>query len=256
MPFTYPLGHPFSFYYYAAQYGSNFTDFGFTYLFLGSGYADELTGDSGADTMHGLRSTDTLRGEGGADVLFGGIHDDRLYGGSGVDLLFGGDDDDDLFGGAQTDVLHGDAGRDALYGGLSNDVLFGGVGNDALFGNSGQDVLFGGDGNDLIDGGPNTGGADTLTGDGGDDRFGFWSGSSGARGNDIDRITDFDQNGDDVMQFDVTGVGAFTATQNTGQPQLGDGTFVTVFGSFGQEYQVFLENVVATSVTADDFVFI
>lgn len=264
MPFSYPLGHPFSLYYYAAQYGDVFWDLGYTVYLLGTNNDNAFFGDAGTDTMWGFGGNDALHGNGGADILYGGDGDDFLSGGNGADQLFGGEGDDSgIFGGDGTDVLWGEVGADILSGGADNDVIFGGDGTDVLHGDEGVDVLFGGDGVDVLFGGPNgTTEGDILTGGAGDDRFVFWknadgvSSDSGGDGNGVDRITDFDQNGDDYMTFEVENPNGFAAIQNTDIPEMGIGTFVWIYDGRQVEYIVFLEDVDADSITAEDITFI
>ncbi|MEQ8536748.1 MAG: calcium-binding protein [Coleofasciculus sp. D1-CHI-01] len=161
---------------------------------------DELVGDrgdgfgiQGNDTLIGGAGEDTLIGEGGDDELDGGTEDDSLNGGSGNDNLVGGDGDDildggrgidnlegnsgldTLNGGGGDDVIRGGAGDDILDGGNGNDELDGGENNDQLSGSFGDDFLVGGEGNDTLSGhqvgARQTGDTDTLTGNGGVDRF-------------------------------------------------------------------------------------
>lgn len=76
-----------------------------------------------------------------------GLHDD-ITGNSGNDTLRGGIGNDTINGGGGEDVLNGEDGNDVLSGGHSEDRLFGGAGNDTLTGSIG-DLLVGGAGNDL-----------------------------------------------------------------------------------------------------------
>lgn len=253
MPFVYPNGHPFSPQYWAIQYGDNFTDNGFTYWFFGDQDNNHFYGDAGGDTMWGLDGSDILSGNGGADQLFGGDEDDRLFGGAAPDHLFGGADDDLLVGGDAGDVLHGDDGNDTAYGGDGNDVLFGDDDEDILYGQEGRDVLFGGPGWDRLLGGANGAEGDILTGGAHDDWFMFDAGTSGTDGAAFDIVTDFDQNGDDQLWFQMDGTGTFSAFQNTSNPDVGDGAFVAVYDRAGfLDYLIFLEGVDAATVTAED----
>jgi Ca2+-binding RTX toxin-like protein len=45
---------------------------------MGSGFADSITGDAGANTLWGLAGDDVLTGGGGADTLKGGAGNDRF----------------------------------------------------------------------------------------------------------------------------------------------------------------------------------
>jgi Ca2+-binding RTX toxin-like protein len=104
-----------------------------------------LVGTNKGDSIYGKRGNDILSGLDGNDNLYGGHHEDILYGGYGNDLVAG------------------ELGYDTLYGQQGNDILHGGYNNDILYGGSGDDVLvgWGGMGDEY----------DTLTGNGGADRF-------------------------------------------------------------------------------------
>lgn len=267
MPFTYPNGHPFSPYYYAAQYGDVFSDYGFTIWFLGSQNNNWFYGDNGSDTMWGFDGEDRLYGGGNSDVLYGGDGNDLVQGDDGSDYLFGGAGNDILIGNTfgiggpggpeatGNNAMWGDGGNDILRGGKQNDVMFGGTGNDNAFGGDGTDVIFGGSGNDDIWGGRNGAAPDIMTGGSGDDRFGFQALSSGAGGNAIDIITDFDVNGGDILEFEVNGIGAYSAEQNTIMREFGYGTLLYAFDSGRLENVVFLEGVEASTVTVSEVEF-
>ena len=143
---------------------------------------DHLRGGGGRDVLAGGAGDDTLIGRGGDDRLLGGPGEDRLLGGGGGDVLIGGAGDDALRGGGGDDLLRGGGGADRLFGGGGADVLAGGGGADLLRGQAGADVLRGQGGADVLHGGA---GRDVLAGGGGADRFVF------ARGDGVDRITDF-----------------------------------------------------------------
>jgi Ca2+-binding RTX toxin-like protein len=104
----------------------------------GSNYADELTGDGGANILRGLNGDDELSGLGGVDTLRGGEGHDRLYGGQQGDFLYG-DNGNDLLT-AETgsifetsiDHLDGGGGDDTLTG-SSGDVFIGGTGIDTAY---------------------------------------------------------------------------------------------------------------------------
>ena len=89
-----------------------------------------------------------------------------------------------LLGEAGDDELRGFNGRDdVIVGGAGNDELFGGDGNDILIGGAGDDLLIGGTGDDMLEGGA---GSDTY-------RIGLGD------GNDV--ITEFDADGEDVVEL-------------------------------------------------------
>lgn len=83
-------------------------------VWVGSRFADQMTGGAGADTVNGGR---------GADTLTGGDAADRLRGGNGADVLSGGAGDDQLSGGQGRDRLTGGSGADRLSGGAAADVF-------------------------------------------------------------------------------------------------------------------------------------
>ena len=161
--------------------------------FVGSAFADTMTGTGGNDEFWGQAGNDFLRGWAGNDGLIGGVGADNLEGGLGADWLDGGDGIDiasygnaaagvraslanravnsgdaagDVFigveglsGSAFGDDLIGDSNANQLWGAGGADVLWGQVGNDELYGNEGDDWLVGGIGADKIDGGN---GVDTV----------------------------------------------------------------------------------------------
>ena len=142
----------------------------------GSKFDDQLTGDSGRNTLMGNLGNDSLDGGAGNDVLRGEAGADTIDGGNGSDLLdyvtsdaavninlntgsaSGGHSTGDTFinvervrGSKFDDQLTGDSTRNTLIGGLGNDSLNGGAGNDLLRGEAGADNIDGDDGNDLLD---------------------------------------------------------------------------------------------------------
>jgi len=124
-------------------------------LINGTDEGDVLTGGLGDDEINGLFGNDVLNGAEGSDIISGGVGNDRLAGGIGSDILDGGDDNDVVFGGAGDDQIFGGEGNDNITGGAGNDVVFGGSGDDRI--NVAQVSSFGdinfvdaGDGNDLI----------------------------------------------------------------------------------------------------------
>jgi Ca2+-binding RTX toxin-like protein len=101
--------------------------------------------------------------------LFGEDGNDRLAGASGRDTLDGGNGDDNLTGGSGRDQIRGGGGNDQLFGNSGNDNVQGGDGNDLLDGGSGNDSESGGNGDDTLREGNAPNGADSLTGDSGND---------------------------------------------------------------------------------------
>ncbi|WP_159719078.1 calcium-binding protein [Geminicoccus flavidas] len=161
--------------------------------------ANELLGTNNADNIFGYGGHDWLKGRGGADNLFGEAGDDLLYGDAGSDHLYGGAGADNLTGGTGVDHLAGGSGIDiASYtqsgaavtvslatgtgsggeaeGDTLQDIegLTGSAHADTLTGNGADNKLRGLGGNDTLSGGA---GGDRLWGDGGDD---ILKGGSGA----------------------------------------------------------------------------
>ncbi len=145
----------------------------------GSGLADTLRGDAGANSFSGGNGGDVLQGRGGFDTISGGAGNDVivLNEGDEADDVDGGNGTDHLnLGGLQSDVANvnlssgkwsttenaavldivgvenitgGDA-NDRLIGNTLDNVLSGGVGADTISGEAGVDTLNGGDGNDAL----------------------------------------------------------------------------------------------------------
>jgi hypothetical protein len=107
---------------------------------LGTGFADHLRGDDGANAIDGGEGDDTLTGRGGNDHLIGSTGADVLFGDAGDDVLDGGDGDDTLYGGTGNDTLIGGDGDDVLYAQGHDDILQGGIGDDTLHGGTGSDT--------------------------------------------------------------------------------------------------------------------
>ena len=166
----------------------------------GSNYDDEMTGDTGKDTLKGGIGNDTLNGGSNDDKLYGESGDDTLKGGLGNDLLDGGAElvygdtasyidrnekiviDLDNSGNGtvivgisgETDTLvdieniTGSTIADEITGNDTVNTLLGMVGNDTLKGEGGADYIDGGADDDSITGGA---GADILKGGFGADKF-------------------------------------------------------------------------------------
>lgn len=163
-----------------------------------------MTGNSGADDLHGGAGNDTLYGNGGADQLFGNDGNDTLYGGAGADRLSGGDGNDVLDPGGGADTMMGGAGNDSFFlrdfrqkiiegdnGGTDSvtsfisTTLFDHVENLTL---AGTNPLKGA-GNALDNTITGNGASNILTGGDGADSFVFNTKLNAA--SNVDRITDF-----------------------------------------------------------------
>lgn len=168
------------------------------------------------------------------DLLSGS---DLLLLGRYADNVRSGDGDDMIRAGRGQDVIRSGFGNDILQGGLGDDQLFGEFGDDYLAGNENNDWLFGGEGNDILSGGT---GMDVLTGGEGVDTFLF------GHCQQTDTVTDFDPNGE--LIWIESGAADFSKVRIW---QNGDDTMVRIF-----HFVVRLENVTATDVTEEDFVFV
>ncbi len=128
-------------------------------LIAGSYLYNNISGDDGADTLHGMGSGDLIGGGKGNDLIFGDA-------GNGLPKAFT-TGFNKLPVNQGDDILAGGAGNDSLYGQGGNDLLGGG---DLSTGASGSDLLDGGTGNDTLFSTTADGGADTLDGGIGFDR--------------------------------------------------------------------------------------
>ncbi|MCT7989513.1 calcium-binding protein [Laspinema olomoucense] len=190
---------------------------------------DRITGSPGDDILYGREGNDIIYGLAGNNILYGQEGNDGIEGGTGKDIIYGGAGNNHLYGGAGEDIIYGGENSDRIYGGDGNDILFGGGGNDRLFGDSGRDSLTGGPGNDSFGIGPGTGG-NSLT--------------------EADLITDF-TNGEDIIEF----VGNLTFARL----EIYQGTDAFAGDTILRdretgEYYARLQNVIATSLDAFDFV--
>ena len=129
------------------------------------------------------------------------------------------------------DTLWGNDGRDLIHGMVGNDTLYGGAGNDRIFGQSGDDTIIGGTGQDR------------MTGQFGDDTFVFDFGDG------RDRITDFDDRGDDLL--DLTALSTDFSTVENQMTQQG----LHVLIDFNNGDTILLERTDLASITSDDFLF-
>ena len=204
--------------------------------FPGTEQADHIDGLGGNDNINGLRGDDCLRGNDGDDVINGHEGDDKiqgdrgndnLHGNAGNDVIYGGDGNDTIEAGEGNDWVEGGNGDDRMQGEGGDDVMFGGAGRDIVEGNGGNDTVLGGagndrvaghDGNDVVVGGKDDGRAslvggaitnvvigDTLSGDGGADRF-IWQ-----KGDGVDLLLDFKPGEGDTLT--IYGYGGAAAVQ-------------------------------------------
>ncbi len=143
----------------------------------GSGYRDQLDGDSNANVLRGGGDNDTLNGHDGDDTLYGDAGDDILIAGRGSDILYGGSGRDEVSyanetKGVRIDLEEGSgkiyslSGHEDTYSSIEDatgtnylDIFFGSAeanhlrgldGDDQFVGSAGADILDGGDGVDLV----------------------------------------------------------------------------------------------------------
>jgi trimeric autotransporter adhesin len=157
----------------------------------GSGFADQLEGDSGNNKLSGGNGDDELDGLEGADVLDGGAGNDTAYYSNsfaGVTISLGGATL------VATAGVGGHAQGDTFIG-IEN--LVGSDFADKLTGSSAVNFIVGGKGNDIIDGGT---GADFLEGGEGDDTY--------FADSPDDTIIEFSGEGTDTVNFTSTTAGA------------------------------------------------
>ncbi|MDX1199621.1 calcium-binding protein [Sinorhizobium medicae] len=256
----------------------------------GSSGRDYIASGSGDDALYGDSGDDILISNGGNDVLVGGDGNDEIHdsgsrfddgdtyidGGSGDDLIQMVAPSGFIDGGAGSDTLRvvgpltgthfdastgmlgtslvftnierfelsGDSGDDTIRTLGGDDQLAGNEGNDRLDGGAGKDVLWGGGGDDVMTGGA---GADTY----------LWS-SDTFSFSGVDRITDFDFDGGDVLRFignasDSTRIESF-ADLVAAATETDDGLYIAFNGS--DNFGLFLDNVALQDLSADDIVFV
>ena len=160
-----------------------------------AGFALEIDGSPGADTIIGVSGGDDLLGGAGNDLLQGGFDDggDFLAGGPGADTLVGGAGDDDLQSGDGADFVDGGAGEDYVYLDETNAFVEAWLGQPAPAGGlrlEGIELVFTNDAGSRLHGGPIS---EVFLGGAGRDEF------DGAAGDDV--LAGFD--GDDILRAGV-----------------------------------------------------
>lgn len=160
-------------------------------ILLGGSASDTLGGDDFANTISGGAGDDVIAGGGGKDILNGDAGNDRFDegdGANGADVFKGGAGIDTVDYGQRTTALlitmdgHPTSGERAsnegdnipvdvenCIGGSGNDDMTGSTLNNVLAGGGGADTLRGGAGNDRFDEGDASNGGDTFVGGSGID---------------------------------------------------------------------------------------
>jgi Ca2+-binding RTX toxin-like protein len=247
-------------------------------VLIGGAGNDVVTGMGGDDALEGETGEDTLSGMEGDDDLWGGADGDRLLGGAGDDMLDGGKGDDTMEGGAGDDLFLVDSlqdvvienageGVDEIYsqftyalpahvenltlglaanadgtGNALANLMTGNMGANRLSGEAGDDTLIGASGADTLVGGA---GRDLLEGGVGDDVFVFQAGFG------ADVIKDFDQVGDDMLEFSTAAFADWTAVWAATR-QVGADLAIARSATD----VITLKNVALSSFTADDVRFV
>ena len=201
--------------------GTNFAD---TYNATGFGLAGALNiGSNGTfNEFEGLGGNDTITGNGNTRISYV-----SATGGVTVDLAAGTATGDASVG---TDTF---TGVSQVRGSQFADTLSGDSNNNTLDGQGGNDVLDGRGGNDTLTGGT---GADTFV----------YADNGGA-----DVVTDFNHGQGD--QIDLTGVTGISSLADVLAIATQSGVNTVI--NFGGGNTLTLNNVTATNLTANDFIF-
>jgi Ca2+-binding RTX toxin-like protein len=246
-------------------------------VLTGGGGTNSLTGGDGNDTLLGAAGNDTLVGGNGNDSLDGGANNDSMIGGANNDtyVVDSASDVADETGGNGADLVKSSvtfslANVAQAKGTIESLTLtagnINGTGNasaNTIVGSTGANSLSGGGGNDTISGGT---GKDTLTGGANNDSFKFNVVGDSVVGANADRVTDFDDSGDDKIDlsafagtFTYKGLAAFTAGAQNQVRIVASGADVIVQidtdNDVNAEMEIILVGTTTASITAaSDFV--
>lgn len=226
----------------------------------GNGLNNAIRGNAQANILDGGAGQDTLAGEGGNDAyVLGSANDTVIDSGGTADAItsainrdlrnYTGIEQLLLQGAAVTGI--GDDNANAIKGSSVGNVLAGLGGNDTLNGADGDDQLFG------------QGGQDTLVGGNHNDRFVYQAGADAVAGPGADMVSDFDDFGDDVMDFSglpgalaYIGTGAFNAPNQLRINDIAGPHLVVeinLSGAANPEMQVVLLNTDISQIQPNDF---
>ena len=240
-------------------------------MFGGAG-DDEITGGQGNDILDGGPGVDVLSGNSGDDVIVirgaEAAFDTMRGGGTGVDTIRV-----DPSSGAVTlagtgrivsiERLEGNGGS-ILGTGAADLFDFSGFtsvtgvasirgqgGADRIVGSPHADAIVGGGGNDVLSG---AGGNDRLTGGTGEDTFLFLRGRDAG----VNRITDFDASGNDVIRLEGFSLGGNTAARLAAvqaATTIAGGVATIDLGDLGGAGSIVIDGAQRLSFTTEDFLF-
>ena len=162
-------------------------------IYLDSMTADvgmKITGDVVNNNFSSITVAGDVNGDGISDIVIDGLQENHnayvIYGSEQYGRVNYSNDTD------SASVIFGEEGDETITGTSDDDYISGQGGHDTLLGGAGDDTILGGEGNDYLVGGT---GDDTLTGGTGNDEFVFNPGDG------ADIITDFNENGVDVINL-------------------------------------------------------
>lgn len=220
-------------------------------LLTGSNLNDSFNGGDGDDSLNGGNGNDTLNGSNGNDALNGGAGDDNLIGGTGNDTLIGGTGNDTanystVINGVAVNLAtgivdDGQGGTDTISqieyvqgSNTAGDVLIGDSLANRLYGNGGADTLTGAGGNDLLYLGTDlvTDTVNYFSGDGSDTVYNFVRGVGG-----------------DILNF--TGIDFIDVHVVSGSTQFRVGDGVTGNSGFGSGTLLLTTSTVIGFTAAD-----
>ncbi|MEM9851822.1 MAG: calcium-binding protein, partial [Pseudomonadota bacterium] len=116
--------------------------------FIGTNYADDITGSAGGETIRGGNGNDKIAGFSGDDIIYGNDRRDALNGDDGNDTIYGGGGGDQIRDDTGDDYYVGGTGRDSITFRFGNDQAYGGNGRDKFDILGGSQTIEGGDARD------------------------------------------------------------------------------------------------------------
>jgi Ca2+-binding RTX toxin-like protein len=173
------------------SFGDRFSNFE---RYVGSAFADTITGGDFSETIEGGEGGDSIDAGAAADSIDGGAGNDTINGGQGDDAIAGGEGDDVFAVSFGADTINGGAGFDTLdWSALGAGIYLGDVGGtqrasvalvlsadlvsvERIIATNLDDTLIGSSGDDTFRG---RGGADQLTGGAGSDTLSYEGSAAG-----------------------------------------------------------------------------